>query len=162
MKWITWENVGVDRIACAWLICRCLDPRATFVFVPVGQKPLPPGNTFDIPGSRYSHHREHCTFYTLLREFDLRDPILQRIARIVDEADVVQAVTIEPTASGLDLICRGIRLTSPDDTTAIERGRLIYDALYAQLVSDTGLPITPKAIVNKPTPKSKSKKEKKK
>ena len=22
MKWITWENVGVDRIACAWLIRR--------------------------------------------------------------------------------------------------------------------------------------------
>jgi len=62
-----------------------------------------------------------------------KDPVLHRIARIVDEADVVQEVTLEATAPGLDLICRGIRLISPDDWVALERGRLIYDALYAQL-----------------------------
>jgi len=45
----------------------------------------------------------------------------------------VQEVTLEPTAPGLDLICRGIRLTSPDDQTALDRGALIYEALYAQL-----------------------------
>jgi len=28
MKWITWENVGVDRIACAWLIKKFIDPKA--------------------------------------------------------------------------------------------------------------------------------------
>jgi hypothetical protein len=112
MKWITWENVGVDRMACAWLIRRFNDPKAEFVFVPTGLKPLRDGNAFDIPGSRYSHHRGHCTFYAMLREFDLQDPVLHRMARIVDEADVVQEVTVEPTAPGLDLICRGIRLTS--------------------------------------------------
>ncbi len=26
MKWITRENVGVDRIACAWLIKKFIDP----------------------------------------------------------------------------------------------------------------------------------------
>ena len=51
----------------------------------------------------------------------------------MDEADVVQEVTLEATAPGLNLICRGIRLISPDDWVALERGRLIYDALYAQL-----------------------------
>ena len=158
MKWITWENVGVDRMACAWLIRCFIDPKAEFVFVPTGSKPLPDGNAFDIPGKRYSHHRGHCTFYTMLREFDLHDPILPRIARIVDEADVVQEVTVEPTAPGLDLICRGIRLTSPDDKTAIERGGLIYAALYAQLTSDIGLPIHSKAIGNQPSKKSELKK----
>jgi hypothetical protein len=51
----------------------------------------------------------------------------------VDEADTVQEVKVEPAAPGLDLICEGIRLTSPDDATALERGLLIYDALYARL-----------------------------
>jgi len=72
----------------------------------------------------------------MLREYDLHDPILQRIARLVDEADTVQDVTLEPAAPGLDLICRGLRLTSPDDQVALERGRLIYDALYAQFASE--------------------------
>jgi hypothetical protein len=134
MKWVTWETVGVDRMACAWLIRRFIDSEATFVFVPAGQTPLPEGaEPFDIPSVRLSHHRGHCTFHTMVRAFELADPTLQRIARMVDEADVVQEVALEPAAPGLDLICRGLRLTSPDDQVALERGALIYDALYAQL-----------------------------
>lgn len=137
MKWVTWEQVGVDRMACAWLIAKYIDPDAEILFVPVGHQALPEGaEPFDIPGVRLSHHRGHCTFYTMLREYDLKDTVLHRIARIVDEADVVQEVPVEPAAPGLDLICRGIRLTSPDDTTALLRGKLIYEALYAQLASE--------------------------
>ncbi len=137
MKWVTWEHVAVDRMACAWLIRRFIDPQAEFVFVPVGQAPLPEGaEAFDIPGVRLSHRRGHGTFHTMLREYDLNDPVLQRIARIVDEADVVQEIAVEPAAPGLDLICRGIRLASPDDQTALERGALVYDALYAQLKAE--------------------------
>ncbi len=134
MKWVTWERVGVDRMACAWLITTYLDPQAEFLFVPAGHKPLPEGaEPLDIPGVRLSHHRGHCTFYTMLREYDLRDPVLGRIARVVDEADTVQDVMLEPAATGLDVLCRGIRRISPDDWVALERGRLLYDALYAQL-----------------------------
>jgi hypothetical protein len=137
MKWVTWENVGVDRMACAWLIRRFIDPKAKFVFIPAGQKPLPPdAEPFDIPGAKYSHHRGHCTFYMLLREFQLKDAILDHIAQIIDEADVVQEANLEPAAPGLDLICRGLRRTSPDDQTALEHGALLYEALYAELVAE--------------------------
>jgi hypothetical protein len=137
MKWVTWENVGVDRMGCAWLIRRFVDPEAEFLFIAVGQQPLPHGaEPFDIPGTRLSHHDGHSSFYTIVRECGLDDSILRRIAQIVDEADVTQEVLVEPAAPGLDLICQGIRRTSPDDQVAIERGRLIYDALYAQLAAD--------------------------
>ena len=43
MKWVTWEQVGVDRMACAWLIKKYIDPQAEFLFVRAGQKPLPEG-----------------------------------------------------------------------------------------------------------------------
>ena len=134
MKWVTWEKVGVDRMGCAWLIKRFIDPQAAFQFIPPDQKNLPgDAEPFDIPGVRLSHHRGHCSFYTILREYQLNDSVLDAIARIVDEADIVQAVSVEPAAYGLDIICQGIRLTSPDDQTALERGYLIYEALYAQL-----------------------------
>ena len=61
----------------------------------------------------------------MLREYDLEDPVLHRIARIVDEADVVQEVPVEAIAPGLDVLCRGIRLISPDDYEAIERGSVL-------------------------------------
>jgi hypothetical protein len=134
MKWVTWENVGVDRMACAWLIRKYIDPEATFLFVPQQQKEFPPGaEPFDIPGVRFSHHCGHCSFHALLKEHKLSDAVLSRIARIIDEADTVQEVCVEPAAAGLDLICEGIRLISPDDQTAIERGALIYEALYERL-----------------------------
>lgn len=134
MKWVTWENVGVDRIGCAWLIRRFVDAKARFLFVPSNTKSLPKGaEPFDIPGVKLSHHRGHCAFHAFLREYQLADPVLARIARMIDEVDTVQEVQVEPAAAGLDLICEGLRLTSPDDATAIERGATVYEALYARL-----------------------------
>jgi hypothetical protein len=138
MKWVTWEHIGVDRMACSWLIQQRIDPQAEFLFITMGQSPLPAdAEPFDIPGVRLSHHRGHCTFHTMLEVYALHDPVLQRIARIVDEADTLQEAAVEPAAPGLDLICRGIRLTSTDDHEAIRRGVMIYDALYAQLQIET-------------------------
>jgi hypothetical protein len=138
MKWVTWRNVGIDRMGCAWLIRKRVDSKARFLFIPEGHEPLPKGaEPFDIPGVRLSHHGGHCSFHALLREYKLKDPILARIARIIDEADTVQDASLEPAAAGLDLICRGLRLTSPDDAAALGRGALVYDALYAQLKSET-------------------------
>jgi hypothetical protein len=138
MKWVTWQNIGVDRMASIWLIRRWIDPAAEFSFIPVGEKPLSEnGEPFDIPGARYSHHGGHCTFHALLKEQNIHDPILKQIAQMVDEADEVPEVSLEPAALGLDLICRGLRRISTDDFEALERGSLIYDALYAQLESDS-------------------------
>lgn len=137
MKWVTWENIGVDRIGCIWLIHRWIDPNAEFIFVPAGSKPLPQkAEPFDIPGTRYSHHGGHCTFHTLLKENKLGDPVLVHIANIIDEADIVQEVNVESVAAGLDMICRGIRRISDNDEEALGRGKLVYEALYAELSID--------------------------
>lgn len=137
MRWATWENVGIDRIGCAWLILRDIDPEAEFLFIKRDEK-LPDGaEAFDVPKVRFSHHGGHCSFYTLLNHFELKAPILHRIARIIDEADTVQQVLLEPAATGLDLICEGLRLISNDDREAIDRGRVVYDALYAKLKCET-------------------------
>jgi hypothetical protein len=137
MKWVTWQNVGVDRIGCAWLIRKHVDPKAEFGFIPEGSTAIPKGaEAFDVPGARLSHHGGHCSFYAVVRAHKLKDEVLHRIARILDEADTVQEVHVEPAAAGLDLICTGIRLTSADDQTAIERGAVVYDALYAALAGE--------------------------
>jgi hypothetical protein len=135
VKWVTWQNVGVDRMGCAWLIRRFVDPKAKFIFI-VSDAPLPNGaEPFDIPGVRLSHHGGHCSFHAILRHYKLTDPALTRIARIIDEADTVQEVNVEPAAAGLDLICTGLRLTSSDDLAAIDRATTVYEALYAQLAA---------------------------
>lgn len=139
MKWVTWSGVGVDRMGCAWLIRRRLDPDAEVSFIPEGSHDLPSdAEPFDIPGVRLSHHGGHCSFQAFLTAYSLSDPVLARIARIIDEADTVTEVELEPAAAGLDLLCRGLRRISSDDTVALERGAMLFEALYAQLESDEG------------------------
>jgi hypothetical protein len=137
MRWVTWAGVGIDRMACAWLIRTRIDPAAQFLFIPEGSSDLPPDTEpFDIPGARLSHHGGHCSFYALLEAYSLHDPVLARIARIVDEADTVTDVELEPTAPGLDLLCRGLRRISQDDASALDRATLLYEALYAALAEE--------------------------
>jgi hypothetical protein len=135
VKWVTWENIGIDRMGCAWLILRFIDHKAKFQFI-ARDAPIPAGaEPFDIPGVRLSHHEGHCSFYAMLREYKLTDPVLAKIARVIDEADTVQEVNAEPAATGLDIICSGLRLTSKNDSAAIGKGLMIYDALFAQLAA---------------------------
>ena len=138
MNWVTWENVGVDRMACAWLIGKFVDEPANFEFILQGSSSLEP-LAFDIPGVHLSHHSGHSSFHTIMLEYKLEDPILKRIARIVDEADIVSEISLEPAAFGLDLICRGIRRSSGNDLLALERGALIFEALYAELLFEGDL-----------------------
>lgn len=134
MTWATWEGVGVDRMACAWLIRKWIDAEAEFIFLKVGKTTIPPGSTaFDIPDFPLSHYAGHCSFPALLDRYQLGDPILHRIAAILDEADTITEVELEPIARGLDVICNGIRRISENDQQALDRGALIYDALYAEL-----------------------------
>ena len=134
MKWVTWESIGVDRMACIWLIRRWIDPEAEFILISAQSKALPDGyEPFDIPGTRFSHHGNHCSLHALLKAYELKDPILEHIANIIDEADLVQEINVEPIAPGLDALCRGIRRISTDDHEALQRGILLYEALYAEL-----------------------------
>jgi hypothetical protein len=88
VRWATRAGVHIDRAACAWLIRRFIDPDAEFAFV-ADPAEVPAGATaFDIRGVGLSHHGADCSFETILRRYDLTDPVLWRIAQIVHEADL--------------------------------------------------------------------------
>lgn len=59
MKWITREQIRVNRTATCWLIRRFLDPEAEFTFIPadeVASVQKEKGATgFDAPGATYPH-----------------------------------------------------------------------------------------------------------
>ena len=139
MKWITWENVGVDRMACAWLIRKKVDPDAEFLFIKRGSdtKELE-GIPFDIPGAHLSHKRGRCTFCTILKEYEIADKTLDHICAIVDAADAVSDLLPPPESAGLDLICRGLTKVLHDDLKALAIGAMIFDAIYAQLTDQPG------------------------
>jgi hypothetical protein len=65
---------------------------------------------FDMRGAELSHHGEDCTFETMLKRYDLADPVLWDIARIVHEADLGDERYDAPEAAGLDVLLRGLSM----------------------------------------------------
>ena len=84
---------------------------------------------FDIKDVHYSHRGEECTFDTLISEFGLSDPALLHLARIVRGADTAR-MDLEPQAAGLLAVSLGLSAIEDDDLAQLEKGMVIYDALY--------------------------------
>jgi hypothetical protein len=126
--------VHIDRAACAWLIRRFLDPRAEFVFVTDPVEAPADAIAFDMRGADLSHHTsaagvEDCSFETILRRFDLSDPVLWRMAELVHEADLDDERYDVPEACGLDVIVRGLSMVC-DDRRVLQVTGPIFDGLY--------------------------------
>jgi hypothetical protein len=129
VKWATRAHCHIDRAACAWLIRRFIDPEAEFVFVddPID---VPAGATpFDMRGVELSHHGGDCSFETFLRRYQLDDPVLWEIAKIVHEADLDDERYDAPEAPGLDAALRGLSLLL-DDEQLLELTGPLFDGLY--------------------------------
>ncbi|MEX0682773.1 MAG: chromate resistance protein ChrB domain-containing protein [Dehalococcoidia bacterium] len=129
MRWVTRAGCHIDRVACAWLIRRFIDPEAEFVFVNDPDE-IPEGATaFDIRGVPLSHHGGRCSFETLLLHYELHEPALDQIARIVHEADLGDEVYDAPEAPGVDVLIRGLSMVRSDEEMLAITGPL-FDGLY--------------------------------
>ncbi|MBI4316834.1 MAG: chromate resistance protein [Chloroflexi bacterium] len=135
MKWLTRSHVHVDRVACPWLISRFVDNEAEFLFVPKSQVDKVAAETgaipFDAPGVELGHVDGRCSFESIMVKYDLKDPGLQRLAKIVHAADVEADLDTDPIARGLEAIASGYSLRFPDDEENLARQFEVYDALYA-------------------------------
>jgi rhodanese-related sulfurtransferase len=136
--WVTRRRPKIDRIACPWLVRRFLDPQARILFVDPDQVTNVARETggipFDIKDVELSHVGERCSFDTMLRLFGLEgEPSLARLALIVRGADTARH-DIAPEAGGLHAISLGLSaLAGDDDHGLLERGFIVYDALFAWL-----------------------------
>jgi hypothetical protein len=135
MKWITRSHVHVDRVACPWLISRFIDSTAEFLFVPKNQVDKVAQETgaipFDVHGAELGHQAGRCSFESIILKYDLQEPGLLRLAKIVHAADVGADIDQDPIARGLEAIASGYSLRFPDDSENLQHQFEVYDALYA-------------------------------
>jgi len=136
-KFVTRERAKVDRIACAWLIRRFIDPNAEILYVPrekveqvaQNQGALP----FDIPDVELGHHADECPFAAFLQKYGLADPALARLAKIVRGADTDNR-TLTPESPGLYAVASGFHAMwgsqYADDHALLGVELPLYDALY--------------------------------
>jgi len=134
VKWVTREHVHVDRVACPWLIKRFVDPKAEFIFVPVERLDevvkKEGAIAFDAPGVELGHKGDKCSFDAIIEKYEIKDPAVLELAKIVRAADT-ENKELAPESVGLDAVATGSMMIVKDDKEAIEKGRYVYDSLYA-------------------------------
>lgn len=129
--WVTRQGVHVDRIACAWLIRRFIDPDAAIRFVPgKGYVPKPGELRFDMFEGEITHEGDRCSFEVLLGRAGLTDPALQSIAEIVHDIDLKDGKFGREEATGIAHLIAGVALANKDDEQRIAQGAPIFDNLY--------------------------------
>jgi hypothetical protein len=133
-RWVTRERPKIDRLACPWLVRRFIDPDASFFYVPVTEVRFQAialrAQAYDIPDTVFSHRGPLCSFDAFLAEFDLHDPAIDAVARIVRAADT-DDLPSSAQAAGLLAISLGLGENIADDDALLEAAMPLYDALYA-------------------------------
>ena len=136
MRWITRQNVKVDRVACPWLIKRFIDPQAEFLFVredelleKARQEGAIPFDAIRFVEVRLNHRGKRCTFEAILEDYRLSDPALHRLGLIVRGADIKGQEQISPESFGLRAIAHGFAFSASSDEERLAYEFPIYDAL---------------------------------
>jgi rhodanese-related sulfurtransferase len=134
--WVTRENPKIDRIACPWLIRRFIDPHASIHYVSaewvqdIAEEIAATVFDIDAPDKTFTHVGDQCSFDAFIKYFDIRDPALNQLATIVRGADTAR-LDLAPQAAGLTAISLGLSAVYRDDLEMLDKGMIIYDALYS-------------------------------
>jgi hypothetical protein len=129
--WVTRQNIHVDRIACAWLIRRFIDPEARFRFVP--GKTYEPRNgelRFDMFDAEFTHEGDKCSFEVFVERFGLRDPGLRAIAEIVHDIDLKDGKFGRADAEGVARVITALAGSAKDDDDRVARGSALFEDLH--------------------------------
>lgn len=131
--WVTRKPLWADRLACAWLIRRFVDPEATVAWLEKGEAPPPQAIGFAFEGAHFANSGERVTYEDMLARLDLaRNAALARIAGIVHFLEV--RGTPVPEALGVQTLLQGaVRRASGEDELLAEAEKtfdLLYEAYF--------------------------------
>ena len=134
-KWLTRARPKTDRIACPWLIKNFIDSDAEFLYVPAEEvlevAKREGAHSYDAPDAEYTHRDGLCSFEVLIEDYEIDDPALKLLARIVHGADMADDRDATPQSRGLLAVAEGFHLLNLGDHRQLELSLPVYDALYA-------------------------------
>lgn len=129
--WVTRANVFVDRIACAWLIRRFVDPAATFKFTTSKKYTPRKGELrFDMFDAEYTHDGDLCSFEVMVRRFGLDQQLFGPLQEIVHDIDLKDQKYGRPETEGIRTVLSAVVTVHAKDEDRIEIGGKLLDDLF--------------------------------
>jgi hypothetical protein len=127
--WATRKPLWADRLACAWLIRRFVDPEATIACLEKGEPAPREAIGFAYEGAPFANTRQGVTYEDLLSRFDLaRNGALAKIGRIVHYLEIHDAPVAE--AAGVQTLLQGAMRRSPNESQLLLEAEKAFDLLY--------------------------------
>lgn len=88
-----------------------------------------------MPGARFNHVGNLCTFEVLTAAFDLDAPGLRPHAEIVHDLDLQDGLYARPEAAGVKAVMSGWRQSPLTDDELEARGIALFEGLYQSFIA---------------------------
>jgi hypothetical protein len=127
--WATRKPLWADRLACAWLIRRFVDPEARVAWLDKGQAMPKDALGFGFDGAHFTNSGSRVTYEEMLARLDLaRNAALARIGGIVHFLEV--RGTPVPEALGVQTLLQGAVRRSAGEDELLAEAEKTFDLLY--------------------------------
>jgi hypothetical protein len=128
-SWATRKPLWADRLACAWLIRRFVDPEATMVWLEKADAPPANALGFAFDGAHFANTETRVTYEEMLARLDLaKNPALAKIGSIVHYLEV--RGTPVPEAAGVQTLLQGAQRRSTKEAELLAEAEKTFDLLY--------------------------------
>ena len=127
--WATRRPLWADRLACAWLIRRFVDPEAKLAWLDKGE-PLPAGALgYAYDGAHFAASETRVSYEEMLRRLSLAaNPALAKIGAIVHSLEMRGHAVAE--AAGVQTLLQGAQRRSQNEAQLLAEAEKTFDLLY--------------------------------
>jgi len=127
--WATRRPLWADRLACAWLIRRFVDPEGSVAWLDKAQAAPANAVGFCFDGARFGNSASKVTFEVMLAHFGLaNNAALAKIGGIVHYLEVRD--TPVPEAAGVQTLLQGATRRATSDDELLSEMEKTFDLLY--------------------------------
>ncbi|HEX7052592.1 MAG TPA: chromate resistance protein ChrB domain-containing protein [Burkholderiales bacterium] len=127
--WATRKPLWADRLACAWLIRRFVDPEATLVWLEKGDAAPAGAVGYAFDGAHFAASEARVAYEEMLHRLNLAaNPALAKIGAIVHALEMRgQGV---PEAAGVHTLLQGAQRRASGDAELLAEAEKTFDLLY--------------------------------
>ncbi len=127
--WVTRKPLWADRLACAWLIRRFVDPEGTVSWLDKGQALPEQAISYAFDGAHFANSESRITYEEMLAQLGLaKNPALARIGSIVHFLEA--GGTPVPEAAGVQTLLQGAVRRSQNEDQLLGEAEKTFDLLY--------------------------------
>ena len=127
--WATRKPIWADRLACAWLIRRFIDPEATLVWLDKGEAPPAGSLAYGYDGAHFAASELRVSYEDMLHRLKLAgNPALVKIGGIVHALEMRGEAV--PEAAGVQTLLQGAQRRSSGEAQLLAEAEKTFDLLY--------------------------------